>query len=93
VNVNGTDHFVPGFDASCQQGEVKGARAGVERDAAGGTRISREVALERGDLLAQHELAGVEDPPDGGVDVSLDPEILPAQIDQRNHTKHLLVVA
>ena len=80
------DDLVARSDAGRQEREVKRARARVHPDRLPGAAIGREVALEIGDELAEHELPALEDVDDGSVDLRLDALVLRFQIEKRNHT-------
>src|SRR6185295_12792955 len=77
-------------DARGQQRQMQRAGAGVDGDAVQRALVRRELLLERLDLGAEDELAGLEHPRDGGGDVCLDGVVLSFQIDERNHAAHLL---
>ena len=79
------DHFVAGADAGGEQRQVQRARAGVDRDGLRRAAERGEVALERGDLVAEDELRAVEHAQDRRVDLRLDRAGTGLQIDERNH--------
>ena len=54
------DHLVARADAGGEQRQVQRAGAGVDGDGVRRAAVGGEVALERRDLVAEHELAAVE---------------------------------
>ena len=82
------DHFVAGADAGRQQRQMERAGAGVDGDGVLGAAVGGEIALEGGDILAEHELRAVQHAEDRAVDVGLDALVLSFEIEERNHAAH-----
>ncbi len=79
------DHLVPGADAAGEEREVQRARAGVHPGGEPGAHVGRELLLERDHLVAEGELATVEDARRGLEKVGLERAVLGFQIQERNH--------
>src|SRR5262249_20003026 len=77
----GAEHLVAGPDAERLQGEQQRVGARAARDRVLRLAVGRELALERLDLLAEHEALALEDAIDGGAQLAADAGILRAQIE------------
>jgi hypothetical protein len=78
--VRGGDDLVARPDPGREEREVQRARPGVERDAVPGSRELGELALERGHLVSEHELAAAADTVDRGEDLLAQRLVLPTEV-------------